>query len=114
MKRKTILVLAVLVLPGTGYHFLTSRGRETAGFIGESRVKVPEAFFKTLRARRKDLSGYAATGFIFPNEGGSKNLASYVMTGRALEAKLGMDLFYNLDEREQENAEREMNPCQDG
>ena len=72
--------------------------------IGRNKVKVPDAFFKALLARRKDGT-YASVGFIFPNEAGKKPLSAFAMTVDALEKELGMDLFYNLDEKYQAPAE---------
>ena len=80
--------------------------------IGKNHVAVPDSFFKALLARRKDGS-YAAIGFIFPNKACERNLTHYVMTVDELESKLGMDLFYNLDDRAQDRAEAEMDPYGD-
>lgn len=80
--------------------------------IGRNNVAVPDSFFKALLARRKDGS-YASIGFIFPNKACERNLTHYAMTVDELESKLGMDLFYNLDDRAQDRAEAEMDPYGD-
>ena len=80
--------------------------------IGKNHVAVPDSFFKALLARRKDGS-YASIGFIFPNKACERNLTHYAMTVDELESKLGMDLFYNLDDRAQDRAEAEMDPYGD-
>ena len=80
--------------------------------IGTNHVMVPDAFFKALLARRKDGS-YAAIGFIFPNEACVRNLTLYAMTVDELEAKLGMDLFFNLETKAQDKAEAVMDPFGD-
>ena len=80
--------------------------------IGKNQVAVPDSFFKALLARRKDGS-YASIGFIFPNKACERNLTHYAMTVDELESKLGMDLFYNLDDRAQDRAEAEMDPYGD-
>ena len=80
--------------------------------IGSNHVMVPDSFFKALLARRKDGS-YAAIGFIFPNEVCVRNLTLYAMTVDELEAKLGMDLFFNLEEKAQDKAEAVMDPYGD-
>ena len=80
--------------------------------IGKNHVAVPDSFFKALLARRKDGS-YASIGFIFPNNACERNLTHYAMTVDELESKLGMDLFYNLDDRAQDRAEAEMDPYGD-
>ena len=80
--------------------------------IGYNHVMVPDAFFKALLARRKDGS-YAAIGFIFPNVACERNLTLYAMTVDELEAKLGMDLFFNLETKAQDKAEAVMDPFGD-
>lgn len=80
--------------------------------IGSNHVMVPDAFFKALLAKRKDGS-YAAIGFVFPNKACERNLTLYAMTVDELESKLGMDLFYNLDEKAQDKAEAVMDPYGD-
>ena len=79
------------------------------GVIGRNNVKVPDAFFKALLARRKE-GKYISIGFIFPNQAGKKALSSYAMTVNELEGKIGMDLFYNLDHSVQEEVESRMDP----
>lgn len=80
--------------------------------IGSNHVMVPDSFFKALLARRKDGT-YAAIGFIFPNKACERNLTHYAMTVDQLEARLGMDLFYNLEEKAQDKAEAVMDPYGD-
>ena len=80
--------------------------------IGQNHVMVPDSFFKALLARKKDGS-YAAIGFIFPNEACVRNLTFYAMTVDELEEKLGMDLFFNLDAKDQDEAEAVMDPFGD-
>ncbi len=79
------------------------------GVIGRNHVKVPDAFFKALLARTKE-GKYISIGFIFPNQAGKKALSSYAMTVNELEGKIGMDLFYNLDQSVQEEVESRMDP----
>lgn len=80
--------------------------------IGSNHVAVPDFFFKALLARRKDGS-YAAIGFMFPNKACERNLTDYAMTVDELEARIGMDLFFNLDEKAQDKAEAVMDPYGD-
>jgi endonuclease G len=80
--------------------------------IGQNHVMVPDSFFKALLARRKDGT-YAAIGFIFPNKACVRNLTHYTMTVDELEAKLGMDLFFNLETKAQDKAEAVMDPYGD-
>ena len=79
-------------------------GRNLYGTIGENKVKVPDAFFKALLARKKNGT-YTAIGFIFPNESGGTVVRDYAMSVDDLEQELGMDLFYNLPDNVQESVE---------
>ncbi len=79
------------------------------GFIGQNRVKVPDAFFKALLARKID-GQYVSIGFVFPNQAGGGSLASYAMTVDEVEEMIGMDLFFNLDPSVQEEVESRMDP----
>lgn len=74
------------------------------GTIGSNKVLIPDGFFKALLARKKDGS-YTSVGFYFPNKAGTRPLRDYAMTVNDLERKVGMDLFYNLDDSVQEAVE---------
>ena len=80
---------------------VVDRGR---GTIGSNKVLIPDGFFKALLARKKDGT-YTAIGFTFPNEAGTRPLRDYALSVNDLEKKLGMDLFYNLDDSVQETVE---------
>lgn len=61
--------------------------------IGDNKVGVPDAFFKViLRMGMRP----AALGFIYLNQGGHKDMSQYVVTVDEVEAKTGIDFFYNL------------------
>lgn len=60
-----------------------------------------------------DRNRFGTIGFIFPDEPGRKPLRSYSMTVDELEERIGMDLFCNLDNQEQEKAEAVTDPCED-
>lgn len=79
-------------------------GRGRYGTIGSNKVQVPDAFFKALLARRKDGT-WTAVGFLFPNRAGTQPLGAYAMSVNELEEKIGMDLFYTLDDGVQEEVE---------
>jgi endonuclease G len=87
-------------------------GKHKHGYIGEDKVTVPDAFFKALLAKRKDGS-YAAIAFVMQNESGTHPLSSYAMTVDELEKMTGMDFFYNLDDKAQEEAESEYHAYED-
>jgi len=74
------------------------------GTIGSNKVVVPDGFFKALLARRKDGT-YASIAFYFPNESCQRRLSNYALTVNDLEDALGMDLFYTLDDKVQEQVE---------
>ena len=76
----------------------------TLGTIGKNQVAIPDGFFKALLARRKDGT-YTAIGFYFPNKAGKGALGSFAMSVDDLERKVGMDLFYNLDDDVQDRTE---------
>lgn len=61
--------------------------------IGDNQVGVPDAFFKVVLRMGKRP---AALGFIYPNRGGHQDMSQYVMTVDEVEAKTGIDFFYNL------------------
>lgn len=61
--------------------------------IGDNRVGVPDAFFKVVLRMGKRP---AALGFIYPNKGGHNDMSHYVMSVDEVEAKTGIDFFYNL------------------
>jgi len=83
------------------------------GYIGENHVKVPDAFFKALLAKDKKGDGYVSIAFLFPNETCVRNLTLYAMTVDELEKELGIDLFYNLEDTVESEAEAEMDPYND-
>lgn len=63
-------------------------------FIGESKVRVPSAFFKVI------ISPYTNTpkgiAFIYPNMSSPGNMQNYVMTIDQVEQITEIDFFYNL------------------
>ena len=83
------------------------------GYIGEDHVKVPDGFFKALLARNKKTGQYVSIGFLFPNKACKRNLSLYVMTVDDLEKKVGMDLFYNLDDGVENSIESTIDPYDD-
>jgi len=79
------------------------------GTIGENKVKVPDAFFKAILTKSKK-KGWISIGFVFPNESCNDELRDYAMTVDELEEYVGMDLFYNLPDADQQKAESKMDP----
>lgn len=66
------------------------------GFIGDSKVVVPDAFFKVLLVRHGDQ--YESIGFYFKNEPAPQSLRSYSCSVDEIERKAGMDFFSNLSD----------------
>lgn len=75
---------------------------------GDSRVSIAEKFFKAiicLRCRRP-----RGIAFVFPNSGSAKDIFSddFVFSIDELERKLGIDLFYQLDDKLENSIERQI------
>lgn len=71
--------------------------------IGENKVTVPRAFYKTLLAFKKGKM--KAIAFIIPNEKSDKSIYSYATSIDEVEAKTGIDFYYNLDRVIQDSLE---------
>ncbi len=70
--------------------------RKHPEMIGESRVNVPDKFFKVILVRNGlDL---AAIGFIVPNNSEANNLNQFAMPIDSVEAKTGYNFFPDLPE----------------
>lgn len=64
--------------------------------IGDSRVNVPDKFFKVVLVRNGlDLG---AVGFVIPNKADANNLSQYSMPIDSVEAKTGYNFFAELPE----------------
>ena len=66
------------------------------GTIGESKVVVPDAFFKVLLVKQGDEC--ESIGFYFKNEPASQSLRTYSYSVDEIEKKAGMDFFSGLDD----------------
>lgn len=72
--------------------------------IGQSKVCVPEYFYKVLLA--KDNSGnWQSIGFIIPNEKSEQDIFSYKVCVNEVEARCGIDFFSALDDSIEEEVE---------
>ena len=77
-------------------------------YIGKNRVKVPDAFFKSILIN--DSKKQCALGFLFENEAGERPLEKYLVSVDQLEKITGMDFFSSLpDELENRLEEEVMN-----
>jgi endonuclease G len=63
-------------------------------YIGERRVKVPDAFFKVVLINDKKMQ--CALGFLFDNESGKRPLKKYQVSVDNIEKLTGMDFFSAL------------------
>lgn len=66
------------------------------GAIGDSKVVVPDAFFKVLLVKQGDQ--YESIGFYFKNEPAPHSLRSYSCSIDEIENKAGIDFFSNLSD----------------
>ncbi len=71
--------------------------------IGESKVSVPRAFYKTLLAFKK--GEIKAIAFIMPNEKSDKSIYSYAVSIDEVEALTGINFYQNLDLKIQDSLE---------
>ena len=74
--------------------------------IGESRVTVPDYFFKVIVDYRKPE--YKGIGFIFPNSRCGKDLKEYAVSIDEIERITGFDFFYRLPDEEERIIESEL------
>ena len=72
--------------------------------IGQSKVCVPEYFYKVLLAKDKD-GNWQSIGFIIPNEKSEQDIFSYKVCVNEVEAKTGIEFFSALDDSIEEEVE---------
>jgi endonuclease G len=71
--------------------------------IGESRITVPRAFYKTLVSFKDgEVRGIA---FVIPNEKSKKPIFSYVTSIDEVEKITGIDFYHDLDKFIQDKVE---------
>lgn len=75
--------------------------------IGENKVSVPRAFYKTLLAFKKGKM--KAIAFILPNEKSDKSIYSYAVPIDKVEEVTGIDFYYNLEKKIQDSLEANIN-----
>ena len=72
--------------------------------IGQSKVRVPEYFYKVLLS--KDKSGnWQSIGFIIPNEKSEHDIFSYKVCVNEVEERTGIDFFSALEDSIEEEVE---------
>ena len=72
-------------------------------YIGEHRVKVPDAFFKVILINNDNKQ--CAMGFLFENEAGERPLEEYLTSTDYIEKLTGMDFFSLLPDEIEERLE---------
>ena len=75
-------------------------------YIGDHRVKVPDAFFKVVLINEKKKQ--CAMGFYFENEAGARTLQEYLVPVDRLEQLTGMDFFSALPDNLEDRLEAEI------
>ena len=75
-------------------------------YIGEHRVKVPDAFFKVILIN--DSKKQCALGFLFENEAGENPLEKYLVPVDRIETITGMDFFSALPDKLENQLEAEL------
>ena len=73
-------------------------------YIGDHRVKVPDAFFKVILIN--DTKKQCALGFYFENEAGERPLTEYLTSVDELEKLTGLDFFSALPDEEENLLEK--------
>lgn len=72
--------------------------------IGQSKVCVPEYFYKVLLSKDKD-GNWQSIGFILPNEKSEQDIFSYKVCVNEVEERCGIDFFSALDDYIEEEVE---------
>lgn len=75
-------------------------------YIGDHRVKVPDAFFKVILIDTNNKQ--CALGFLFENESGERPLKKYLTPVDEIEKITGMDFFSALPDNIENNLEAEV------
>lgn len=75
-------------------------------YIGDHRVKVPDAFFKVILINTNNKQ--CALGFLFENESGERPLKKYLTPVDEIEKITGMDFFSALPDNIENNLEAEV------
>ena len=75
-------------------------------YIGEHRVKVPDAFYKVILINKENKQ--RALGFLFENESGERPLEEYLTPVDSIEKLTGMDFFSALPDNIENKLEAEV------
>lgn len=80
-------------------------GSRRTEYIGDHRVKVPDAFYKVVLIHTEKKQ--CALGFIFQNEAGERPLNHYLVSVDSIEQITGIDFFPSLPDELEERLESE-------
>ena len=76
---------------------------DSLGSIGENKVTIPRAYYKTLLGYKDgEAKGLA---FIMPNEKSDKSLYKYIVSIRDVEEVTGIDFYHKMDKNMQDKVE---------
>ena len=75
-------------------------------YIGDHRVRVPDAFFKVILIN--EAKKQAALGFYFKNEAGERPLAEYLVSVDHIEKLTGLDFFAALPDELENRLEKKI------
>jgi len=78
-------------------------GDRSNGYLGDSRIPIPDAFFKAVLVR--DGNGYQAVGFIMENSPSAQPYPQCAVPVDRIEEITGLDLFCALDDDAEKEAE---------
>lgn len=74
--------------------------------IGENKVSVPNYYYKVILDVK--LPEYKAIAFVLPNEGSKKDIFEYAVNIDSIERLTGINFFYNLPDKLENNLESQI------
>ena len=81
---------------------------KTIGQRRNMRIAVPDRFFKVVLTMGRVPK---AIGFIFPNKACSGDMRDYAVSVDKVEREANMDFFFQLDDKQEKQLEKECNPA---
>ena len=92
---------------GSSLHIITGPSSGSLGFMGDTTIDVPAAFWKALLRTAPDT---ACIAFLIPNQMESlQAFHNYQLSVDSLEARIGIDLFSQLPDAIEAGLERDLN-----
>jgi len=81
---------------------------KTVGQRKDLKIAVPDRFFKVILSMGRVPK---AIGFIFPNKACSGDMRDYAVSVDKVEKEANMDFFFQLDDKQEDQLERECKPA---